>query len=172
MSLLRGLMSKTRNFFFNVTHLHLWTRVSVFYLINKRVVHEVRTPNTEVENVNLLQDGVVKSIKEPRGVWNLGGKEKQIRQSLHCLRMQRKRRKMEQQHAVHLDSFQGAHKKTGNVADCEIPLASTKLTVSELDKSHAICKLCHTKIKSRCIIIVSPWIVLNLNLLVLRDSRP
>ncbi len=60
-------------------------------------------------------------------------------------------------------------KKQRNVADCEIrpapsglklafgsTLASTKLKESELDKSHAIYKLCHTKIKSRCIVIKGP----------------
>lgn len=48
----------------------------LLYLINKRVVHEVRAPDTEVENVNLLQDGVVEGVQEPRGVRNLGGEER------------------------------------------------------------------------------------------------
>ncbi len=34
-------------------------------------------------------------------------------------------------------------------------LASTKLTESEVDKSHTVCKLYHMKIKSRWIVIVA-----------------
>ncbi len=40
--------------------------------------------------------------------------------------------------------FTAAHKKEINMADREIPLTSTKLTVTKLDQSHAVCKLCHT----------------------------
>ena len=35
------------------------------------MVHEVRPPDAEVENVDLLQDGVVKGIKEPGSVGHL-----------------------------------------------------------------------------------------------------
>lgn len=45
----------------------------VHHLVNKRMVHEVRSPNAEIENINLLQDGVVESIQEPWSVWNLEG---------------------------------------------------------------------------------------------------
>ena len=35
------------------------------------MVHEVRPPDAEVENIDLLQDGVVKGIKEPGSVGHL-----------------------------------------------------------------------------------------------------
>ena len=37
------------------------------------MVHEVGPPDAEVENVDLLQDGVVEGIKEPGSVGNLLG---------------------------------------------------------------------------------------------------
>lgn len=43
------------------------------YLVNKGMVHEVRAADAEVENVNLLQDGIIKGVQKPRGVRNLGG---------------------------------------------------------------------------------------------------
>ncbi len=66
---------------------------------------------------------------------------------------------------MHLDSLQGAHQKTlkkhgerkiqpalsGIKLALERTLTSTKLMESEQHKSHAICKLHQTKIKSRCI---------------------
>ncbi len=47
-------------------------------------------------------------------------------------------------------------KQGRNMADHEIPLASTKLMENKMDKSCATCKLCHAKVKSRCSIIVGP----------------
>lgn len=32
------------------------------YLVNKGMVHEVRAADAEVENVNLLQDGIIKGV--------------------------------------------------------------------------------------------------------------
>ncbi len=61
-----------------------------------------------------------------------------------------------------MDSLQGAHTKK-KVADHETPLASTEMMESKLDKSRAVCKLCHTEIKTKCIIIVDPWIVIESN---------
>lgn len=43
------------------------------YLVHKGVVHEVRASDAEVEDVNLLQDGVIKRVQKPRGVRNLAG---------------------------------------------------------------------------------------------------
>ncbi len=69
-------------------------------------------------------------------------------------------------------------KQERTMADCKIQpvlsrfklvlgstLVSPKLTERKLDKSYAICKLCHTKLKSRCIAIAS-------NRWVPRDSHP
>ena len=37
-------------------------------LINKRLVEKVRPSDTEIEDVDLLQDGIVEGIQEPGGV--------------------------------------------------------------------------------------------------------
>lgn len=39
--------------------------VSVYHLVNEGMVHEVRAPDAQIENINLFQDGVVESIQEP-----------------------------------------------------------------------------------------------------------
>ncbi len=41
------------------------------YLIDKRLVHEVRPPDAEIQDVNPLHDGVVKGVQEPGGVGHL-----------------------------------------------------------------------------------------------------
>ncbi len=51
-------------------------------------------------------------------------------------------------------------------------LVSTKLMDIEQDKSRAVYKLCHTKIKPRCIMIVGPKISIELNCQVPSDSHP
>jgi hypothetical protein len=41
------------------------------YLIDKRLVHEVRPPDAEIQDVNPLHDGVVEGVQEPGGVGHL-----------------------------------------------------------------------------------------------------
>jgi hypothetical protein len=41
------------------------------YLIDKRLVHEVRSPDAEIQDVNPLHDGVVEGVQEPGGVGHL-----------------------------------------------------------------------------------------------------
>lgn len=42
-----------------------------YYLVNKWLIHEVRSSNTQVENIEFLVDGVVEGIKKPGGIRNL-----------------------------------------------------------------------------------------------------
>lgn len=44
---------------------HLVYAYSTTNLVNKRLIHEVWSANTQIQNVHLFQDGVVKSVKKP-----------------------------------------------------------------------------------------------------------
>jgi hypothetical protein len=47
------------------------TSNAIRYLIDKRLVHEVRPPDAEIQDVNPLHDGVVEGVQEPGGVGHL-----------------------------------------------------------------------------------------------------
>jgi hypothetical protein len=47
------------------------TSLAIQYLIDKRLVHEVRPPDAEIQDVNPLHDGVVEGVQEPGGVGHL-----------------------------------------------------------------------------------------------------
>lgn len=49
----------------NIDPLFISGLASVCHLINEGVVHEVRSPDAQVENVYLFQDGVVESVQKP-----------------------------------------------------------------------------------------------------------
>ena len=40
----------------------------LFYLVDKGLIHEVGPANAEVQYMDLLHDGVVEGVQEPRGV--------------------------------------------------------------------------------------------------------
>ena len=41
------------------------------HFVNERLVHEIRTPDTQVQNMDLLHDGIVEGVQEPGCVTHL-----------------------------------------------------------------------------------------------------
>lgn len=41
---------------------NIYIYIHVLYLVNKRMVHEIWSTNTQIQHIDFLQDGIVKGI--------------------------------------------------------------------------------------------------------------
>ena len=71
-------MAETRMILFEVKS-HTWEQFSDdiknsdfdSHFVNERLIHEIGSANTQIENMHFLHDSIIESIEKPRGVRDL-----------------------------------------------------------------------------------------------------